>query len=361
MKRKNFIGREKVIEDLRDQLFVAIKEHNLWKAEECMTAARNRQVEKDEIFNCEKYGMKPVGFAVKEDSLKILKFLVRQGANSDASGENFGTALHIAAKYGREEVGQFLLNNGAEINSRDAMGKTPLYLASFYCRFLMVGLLIYNGARSNMNDLYGFSALDVIGDDPEVTCNNQTRQKIVSILKCDLEANCKKMLANTGNLKMTLEANDITNAASSIVNPSFALNRANLKGASSMTSSASKPFSFINSIFSWAKASISATPSGLFSNAPALPCAQQPVAVEINLSGATLLTNVIVRKFTGEKYSRSLDDSFLTVKQIKERKLNSLERDVKMALSKCEKLYQYPESSLSNLTISKGVRHQKHL
>ncbi|WP_238580446.1 hypothetical protein [Wolbachia endosymbiont of Armadillidium vulgare] len=88
--------------------------------------------------------------------------------------------------------------------------------------------------------------------------------------------------------------------------------------------------------------------------------AQQAVARKIDFNGTALLADVVVRKFTREKYSMPLDDSFLTIEQIKERKLNSLERNIETALSKCEKLYQCPGSSLSNSTTSKGI-YQKSL
>lgn len=135
-------------------------------------------------------------------------------------------------------------------------------------------------------------------------------------------------------------------------------------------SSAVRPSSFINNIFSWMGTSTTAALSSLFQSAPALSPTQQSVAYstgssigssQVDFNGTILLTAIAISKFTGERYSMPLDDSLLTIRQVKERKLNSLERDVKMALSKCDKLYQYPESSLSNFTISKGVRHQKHL
>ncbi|MGL9726371.1 MAG: hypothetical protein ACR5KV_07375 [Wolbachia sp.] len=56
-----------------------------------------------------------------------------------------------------------------------------------------------------------------------------------------------------------------------------------------------------------------------------------------------------------------MDNSPLTLKELQERKVTAIEGDIKTALSKLEELYQCPGSSLSNPTISKGMRHQKSL
>lgn len=168
------------------------------------------------------------------------------------------------------------------------------------------------------------------------------------------------------NIKIGLKANNTTDLVSSTVNSSFTLTRENFEEVSSNASNAVKPSSFINSIFS----GITTTISGLFSSAPTLPPAQQSVdhldrshisSSQVDCNGIILLTAAAISKFTGKKYSRPLDDSLLTIQEVRERKLNAIEKNFETALSKYEKLYQFPESSLSNLTISKGVRHQKHL
>ncbi|WP_237349937.1 hypothetical protein [Wolbachia endosymbiont of Cylisticus convexus] len=51
----------------------------------------------------------------------------------------------------------------------------------------------------------------------------------------------------------------------------------------------------------------------------------------------------------------------MTREETRERELNTMAKNVESIFSKFEKLYQCPESSLSNPTISKGVRHQKSL
>lgn len=338
------------IEIFIDELFVAIEEHSLLKANICIRSAAYMNLRK-QIFIGEKYGMKPISFAVKGNSFKILRFLVNNGADVNAaSSESLRVALHVAAEYGREDAGQLLLSRYAQINLQDITGKVPLHLASFHCQVAMVELLIKHDADIYIRDAGGRIPLDVVGDDPKSICTSNTRQKIIFILECADKAVNYQTLASRANPKV-IEAS----------------NHSSYHNSKSVLSGAVKPSSFINSIFSWVT---TATLSDLFSSAPALPPAQQSVdhlavspigSSQIDCNGTVLLTAIAISKFTGERYSMPLDDSLLTIRQVKERKLNSLERDVKMALSKCDKLYQYPESSLSNFTISKGVSHQKHL
>ncbi|MFP3033300.1 MAG: ankyrin repeat domain-containing protein, partial [Wolbachia sp.] len=127
-------------ENFIDELFIAIKEHSLLKANICIRSAAYMNLRK-QIFIGEKYGMKPISFAVKENSFKILRFLVNNGADvNDASSESLRVALHVAAEYGREDAGQLLLSRYAQINLQDITGKVPLHLASFHCQVAMVEL-----------------------------------------------------------------------------------------------------------------------------------------------------------------------------------------------------------------------------
>ncbi|WP_265014907.1 hypothetical protein [Wolbachia endosymbiont (group B) of Camptogramma bilineatum] len=134
------------------------------------------------------------------------------------------------------------------------------------------------------------------------------------------------------------------------------------------TSSATKPSFFVSSMLNSIGASTTAALSGIFQGTPALPFAQQSITYsgknsinssQVGFGGMAFLADVAIRKFTGQKYSRPLDDSLLTLEQIKERRLSAIEKDVKMAISKFEKLDQCPRSSLSNTTISKGMDYQK--
>ncbi|OJH31056.1 MAG: ankyrin repeat domain-containing protein [Wolbachia endosymbiont of Armadillidium vulgare] len=350
--------RQEIIESLRKKLLAAISMGDFQKVKEYIEEADHRHI-KNEILNDEKYSMNPMHSATYIGNLKVLQFLCDSGAdvNTTISSRYLSTPLHIAAIDGKLEIAQFLLDCGANINATNYKGFTPLHLASFYCRPDIVKLLLFNNADTSIKDMNSKTALDVVGGYRRDRCNSNSKiQEIESVLSS--AANLS--LFPTKAIKIELEASNTTDLASSTVNSSFTLTRENFKEASSTTSSAVKSSSSINSIFSWVRALTTATLNGLFSSSPALLPAQQAVARKIDFNGTALLADVVVRKFTREKYSMPLDDSFLTIEQIKERKLNSLERNIETALSKCEKLYQCPGSSLSNSTTSKGI-YQKSL
>ncbi|MGL9725486.1 MAG: hypothetical protein ACR5KV_01905 [Wolbachia sp.] len=100
------------------------------------------------------------------------------------------------------------------------------------------------------------TTLDIVGSYSKDMCNsNSEMQRVISILSGAGSTNCKTILASTRiSIKEALEAGSMAgNTASGTV----------------------KPFSFINSIFSWIGASITAT---LGQSTPALPYIQQFVA-----------------------------------------------------------------------------------
>ena len=56
--------------------------------------------------------------------------LIKWGANVNAKGGDFGTALHAAAAGGQEIMVKCLVNREASLALTDAVGRTPLYLAN---------------------------------------------------------------------------------------------------------------------------------------------------------------------------------------------------------------------------------------
>ena len=58
--------------------------------------------------------------------------LLGHGANISDADDDGDTALHLAARYGKEEVVKVLLNTGAIISVKNAPRDTPLHLAAGY-------------------------------------------------------------------------------------------------------------------------------------------------------------------------------------------------------------------------------------
>ncbi|UIP92305.1 ankyrin repeat domain-containing protein [Wolbachia endosymbiont of Anopheles demeilloni] len=385
--------RQKIIETFGEKLASAIGKGDFQKVKECIEEIEHKQI-KNEVLNYEKYYMKPIHHATLLGNLKVLRFLCKNGAdvNTTISDQYLSTPLHIAARHNRLEIAKFLLDSCANINAKNYQGCTPLYLASNDCHLDMVKLLLCRGADASIQSRYGKTALNVVGDARKDECSSSEIQKIESVLSNATEADCEAELTSikvvikddndstdlvssaaslqlspTKAIKIELEVSNTEGSSSSTVNSFSTSTRADFKEASSITSGAVKPSSFINSIFSWVT---TATLSDLFSSAPALPPAEQSVdhldcspigSSQVDFNGTALLTDVMIRKFTGKKYSSPLEDSLLTIQEIRERKLNTIEKNFETALSKCEKFYKCPENSLSNLTISKGVCHQKSL
>ncbi len=269
-----------------------------------------------------------VGWAIDENSPEKVEVLLKRGASPNGKFDLYDhsqdSCLHAAVKKNYLRIVELLIIHHADVNVQNEQGQTPIYLAIKSKRQEIIKLLYDNGADiDNVKDIRNDTPLDYV--------KSFYPGKTIKEIAAEAES------AN-------LNPEDTTLAPSSAV----------------------KPSSFINSIFS----GITTTISCLFSSAPALPPAQQAVAhsaespigfSQVDFNGTVLLADVVIRKFIGRKYSTPLDDSLLTLEQIRERKVSAIERNIKMAISEFEELDQCPRSSLSNTTISKGVCHQKSL
>ncbi|MGY5877544.1 ankyrin repeat domain-containing protein [Wolbachia endosymbiont of Nasonia oneida] len=365
----------KKLERLRKNLFAAIDELNIKKVKRYVKKARYINKEK-EIINGKKDGMAPIHLAVYKGSLEIVRFLLKNNANINAVSDGCLVPYsYVTTMSSKTEIKEMIYHCTSSTTSQVMQGFTALHLAFFYCRLDIANLLLNNNiVNVIIRNANGKTAFEVIPGYESLCSDGCDMSKIYLDLSKFHKNNCTELLLSARiNTKLELEAGDTPDAASSTANPFSASTRADTKigleagdTPDPAPSSAVKSFSFINNIFSWVT---TATLSSLFSSAPALPSAQQSVdhldgspigSSQVDFNGTALLTDVMIRKFTGKKYSSPLEDSLLTIEEIRERKLNTIEKNFETALSKCEKLYQCPESSLSNLTISKGM-HQKSL
>ncbi|XMA29552.1 hypothetical protein O1Q06_06915 [Wolbachia endosymbiont of Tetranychus urticae] len=186
-------------------------------------------------------------------------------------------------------------------------GFTALHLAFFYCRLDIANLLLNNNTI-NIKNANGKTAFEVIPGYESLCSDGCDIEKIFLAVLRFHKNNCTELLLSARiNTKLELEAGDTPDAASSIANPFSTCTRANTKigleagdTPNPAPSSAVKPFSFINSIFSWVT---TATLSNLFSSAPALPPAQQSVdhldrspisSSQVDCNGIILLTSAAI-------------------------------------------------------------------
>ncbi|BET35401.1 MULTISPECIES: ankyrin repeat domain-containing protein [Wolbachia] len=358
----------KKLERLRKNLFAAIDELNIKKVKRYVKKARYINKEK-EIINGKKDGMAPIHLAVYKGSLEIVRFLLKNNANINAVSDGCLVPYsYVTTMSSKTEIKEMIYHCTSSTTSQVIQGFTALHLAFFYCRLDIANLLLNNNIINvNIRNANGKTAFEVIPGYESFCSDGCDMSKIYLDLSKFHKNNCTELLLSARiNTKLELEAVDTPDAASSTANPFSASTRANTKiGLEDVDtpdpapSSAVKPFSFINSIFSWVT---TATLNGLFSSAPTLLPAQQSVdhlagspigSSQVDFNATALLVDVVVKKFTGKKYSRLLDNPPLT-------RLSIIEKKLETAISSCEKLYQCPESSLSNFTISKGM-HQKSL
>lgn len=360
------------IEELRNKLFIAINKLDFEKVKRCVRKAKIKGVQND-IINGKQYGMAPIHFATYRANSKILQFLINNGARVNAvSDACIVPSVSIVVTYDMEKVVFDCIHGNTSFQGMQNF--TALHLALYQCRLDIAKVLLDHNIDVNIRSTNGKIAFEVIPGYESLCSDGCDIKKIFLAVLRFHKNNCTELLLSARiNTKLELEAGDTPDSASSTANPFSASTRANTKigleagdTPDPAPSSAVKPFSFINSIFSWVT---TATLNGLFSSAPTLPPAQQSVdhldrspisSSQVDCNGIILLTAAAMSKFTGKKYSRTLDNSLLTIEEIRERKLNTIEKNFETALSKFKKLYQCPESSLSNLTISKGM-HQKSL
>jgi truncated hemoglobin YjbI len=90
------------------------------------------------------------------------RVLLAAGATVDVpSGPTRGTALHQAARRGRDDVAAVLLDHGADMEARDNKGQTPLRRAVNCRKLAIVELLVCRGANPHARDNHGVTPVDV--------------------------------------------------------------------------------------------------------------------------------------------------------------------------------------------------------
>jgi ankyrin repeat protein len=108
--------------------------------------------------------------AAREKHLKIVKFLIDNGADVNAKDWYGTTVLIPVAEWGNLEIVKYLIDNGADVNAKDRSGDTVLMLVAFWGDLEIVRLLIDKGADANAKDVVGETVLMLAakGGNPEV-------------------------------------------------------------------------------------------------------------------------------------------------------------------------------------------------
>jgi ankyrin repeat protein len=91
---------------------------------------------------------------------KMIRFLLRNGADVSAVRQYQETPLHAAASLGLKDVTAILLEHGADPNARAGRGETPLHMASCPAGYPeIVALLLQHGANIEAQQTNGATPL----------------------------------------------------------------------------------------------------------------------------------------------------------------------------------------------------------
>ncbi len=77
-------------------------------------------------------GWTPLPLAAGNGHLEIVKYLIENGADVNAVEKDKWTALHLATKNGHLKMVKHLIEKGIEINSTNGNGSTALHMAAQY-------------------------------------------------------------------------------------------------------------------------------------------------------------------------------------------------------------------------------------
>lgn len=116
-------------------------------------------------------GKTPLHYAVEQEEVGIVKYLIERKASVHSKNINGTTALHTAVKKGNVEIVKLLLEAGADPNSQDSLGNTALLINPEKSQGEIIDLLLEYKANPKAKSLYGDTALHVaimVGMDVEI-------------------------------------------------------------------------------------------------------------------------------------------------------------------------------------------------
>ena len=123
----------------------------------------------------ENMGSKPSNLieAADKGNLRVVKKMIRKGADVNGRGKNKTTALHHAAQNGHADVVKVLLQNGAKVNAVTTDGRTALHIACRYRAGDVANVLNQNGADVNAVSKDEGTALRIAAVKDNIPCTLQ--------------------------------------------------------------------------------------------------------------------------------------------------------------------------------------------
>ncbi len=264
--------------------------------------------------------------AAEGGDLNMVRKFIDQGNDVNIQDKHGKTPLHYAAGYGQLEVVQELVKNGADINAKDNLNTTPLHYAARDGHFNVVQELIATKKVDvNAQDENGYTPLH------EAAINGKLGVVRV-LIKKKADPNAKN---NNGKTPLDLARENNKNDIIEFLTPKRTRREAY---TSNSTARIATPHQ------------VSGHPqiqhlNGQGNNSIALPEVNSTV-----VGNATMLLELIARKFTGKKYAPSVGP--LSKDKYVEERVDSIEQVLKGALNKYS---EQPRTHLDNISVKSNV------
>jgi len=114
---------------------------------------------KRKLYETDRVGQTLLHKASAYGKLKIVDYLVSEGANINFKDDDLETPLHFAINIGDFEIIEYLASHGANVNAKNNHGETPLHLAVAIGLPETVSYLISEGANINLQTIFGDTPL----------------------------------------------------------------------------------------------------------------------------------------------------------------------------------------------------------
>ena len=101
----------------------------------------------------------PLHVAAMNGHKDVVEYLISKGADLNLQDDNGMSTLHWAAYFGHLDVAEYLLKKGANLEAKKTAGATPMHGAAYHGHLEMVKFLVRKGANIEAKNNYGFTPL----------------------------------------------------------------------------------------------------------------------------------------------------------------------------------------------------------